>query len=310
MIDKVEQPDSKEFEAKLDVVRDAITKLQEEQGEINKKISGLSGGKSEYSEKRTELRTLLDHWSAKMDDVAQRKQAITGRIEEDKQASIQAKNDLQKMKKSIGYESEAKIDERIATIEFKLWTDTIPLKEEKALLKELSELKKSRPKVQLVKEKEATLQTDKGTNQKDTLAALREENAMYFEEKKKVSAQLKELQDERTKVTDNIGEFIKEREELSAKYQTKIKERNDIKTERREAEQEYRAYEAKIRQIKQDRAHAERAERQKDYELRQLERKAEKLDEQPHVAEMTLVEQSIKFCQSLTQSKGAEKKEG
>merc|ERR1719446_650082 len=94
-----------------------------------------------------ELRSQLDHWSKKMDEVKERKQAITGKIEEDKAASIQAKNDLQKMKKSIGYKDEAAIDDRIATIEFKLWTDTIALKEEKALLKELSELKKSRPKV-------------------------------------------------------------------------------------------------------------------------------------------------------------------
>merc|ERR1712217_707937 len=86
-----------------------------------------------------------------------------GKIQEDKQASLQAKNDLAKMKKSIGYGSEADIDDRIASIEFKLWTDTIPLKEEKALLKELSELKKSRPKVAQVKDMEANLQTgDKG----------------------------------------------------------------------------------------------------------------------------------------------------
>merc|ERR1712060_424170 len=104
-----------------------------------------------------------------------KKQQITGRLEDDKQASIQAMNDLRKMKKSIGYESEDKIDDRIASIEFKLWTDTIPLKEEKALLKELSELKKSRPKVAQVREKEATLQTvGKSPGQKDTLAQLRE----------------------------------------------------------------------------------------------------------------------------------------
>merc|ERR1712061_314426 len=111
-----------------------------------------------------------------MGEVKERKEAITGKIEEDKAASIQAKNDLQKMKKSIGYESEEKIDERIANIEFKLWTDSIPLKEEKALLKELSELKKSRPKVAQVREKEATLQTvGKSPGQKDTIAALNEE---------------------------------------------------------------------------------------------------------------------------------------
>merc|ERR1712056_125105 len=113
--------------------------------------------------------------------------SITGKLEEDKQASILAKNDLKKLKKSIGYENEEKIDERIASIEFKLWTDTIPLKEEKAMRKELSELKKSRPKVAQVKEKESMMKTgDRGLSEKETLAKLRDENTQYFLEKKKV----------------------------------------------------------------------------------------------------------------------------
>merc|ERR1712187_36329 len=73
----------------------------------------------------------LDHWSKKMDEVKAKKEAITGKIEEDKQASIQAKNDLAKMKKSIGYGSETDIDDRIAAIQAKIQFDTIPLKGEK-----------------------------------------------------------------------------------------------------------------------------------------------------------------------------------
>merc|ERR1712187_675721 len=176
---------------------------------------------------RQELRAKLDHWSSKMDEVAQKKQAITGRIEEDKQASIQAMSDLKKMKKTIGYESEEKIDERIASIEFKLWTDTIPLKEEKALLKELSDLKKSRPKVAQVKDMEANLHTgDKGLEKKASIKELNEENAMYFMEKKKVSEQLKELNEKRAQQTGDMPEFIKQREAINGKIQEKIKERN------------------------------------------------------------------------------------
>merc|ERR1711904_414441 len=118
----------------------------------------------------------LDHWGSKMDEIKKRKEQISGKIEEEKQAGIQAKNDLQKLKKSVGYSSEAEIDERIASIEFKLWTDTIPLKEEKALLKEVQELKRSRPKVAQVKDMEANLKTgDKGAGSKATIKDLNEE---------------------------------------------------------------------------------------------------------------------------------------
>merc|ERR1712226_1250660 len=35
----------------------------------------------------------------------------------------------------------------------------------------------------------------------------------------------------------------------------------------------------------------------------------DKLDEQPYIAEITLIEQTIAFCKSLTQSKGSQKEE-
>merc|ERR1712176_1557818 len=103
--------------------------------------------------------------------------------------------------------------------------------------------------------------------------------------------------------------FINERNELWTKCQEQKKIKKEIQDEWKQAERAYYQYQAELRKIKQERAAKERTERQKDYELRQLERKAEKLDEQPHVAEITLIEQTISFCKSLTQTKGSEKKE-
>merc|ERR1712110_512685 len=61
--------------------------------------------------------------------------------------------------------------------------------------------------------------------------------------------------------------------------------------------------------IRQEKSMEERKERQMEMEKRRLEREAEKLDDQPYVAEITLIEQTIFFCKSLTQSKGTEQKE-
>merc|ERR1712187_1040493 len=141
------------------------------------------------------------------------------------------------------------------------------------------------------------------------MGELNEENAMYFLEKKKVSEQLKELNEERAKQTGDMPEFIKQREAINGKIQEKIKERNVIRQERKDADQAYREYQAEIRKLKAERQADERRERQKEYELRQREREAEKLEAQPHVAEITLIEQTILFCKSLTQTKGPEKKE-
>merc|ERR1712217_874685 len=146
-------------------------------------------------------------------------------------------------------------------------------------------------------------------DQKATLAQLREENAQYLLEKNNVKQQLNELTEERASQTGGLTDFFKQRDDLFAKVQEQKKAKKEIEDEWKQAERAYYAYQAELRKIKQERAAKEREERQKDYQLRQLERKAEKLDEQPHVAEITLIEQTIKFCNSLVQPKGAEKKE-
>merc|ERR1711907_755476 len=91
--------------------------------------------------------------------------------------------------------------------------------------------------------------------------------------------------------------------------QEKIKERNEIRAEKKAAEDAYYQYQQKIRKIKQERAQQERILRQKEYEERKKQREADKLDEQPYVQEIALVEQCMVFCKSLTQEKGKAVKE-
>merc|ERR1712083_289813 len=88
--------------------------------------------------------------SAKMDALMAKKNELNTAMGVQREEGINMKNDLNKMKKSIGYTSEVEIDNRIATIEFKLNTESVSLKEEKKYLLELQELKKSRPKVSKV----------------------------------------------------------------------------------------------------------------------------------------------------------------
>merc|ERR1711972_773879 len=104
------------------------------------------------------------------------------------------KNDLLKMKKSVGYTSEVEIDNRIATIEFKLNTESVSLKEEKKYLLELQELKRNRPKVSKVNKLEGDLaQHREGSSQAEMKATIQEINAAmakHREEKKGIQEKL------------------------------------------------------------------------------------------------------------------------
>merc|ERR1712079_569281 len=125
--------------------------------------------------------------------------------EKQRQEQTEARNQINKMKRSIGYDSETKIDDRIATIEFKLWTESISLKEEKKYLQEITELKRNRPKVSQVKALESNLSAGS-----DTGATKEELNKIGFdmfqlrEKRREISKQLKDLVDSRSDVMGDL----------------------------------------------------------------------------------------------------------
>merc|ERR1712224_377617 len=118
-----------------------------------------------------------------------------------------------------------------------------------------------------------------------------------------------ELMDKRKSQLGDLPDIIEQREAVGKEIAEKIKERNELRDAFRQEEREYNAYLAELRKARQEKAAEERAERQKEYELRKKQREVGKLDEQPHVSEITLIEQTIKFCKSLVQPKGEQKKE-
>merc|ERR1711972_1171495 len=63
-------------------------------------------------------------------------------------------------------------------------------------------------------------------------------------------------------------------------------------------------YLAEVRKIRQEKQQEERMAWQKEKDKEYKLKRAEKLEDQPYVAEITLIEQTIAFCNSLTQKKG------
>merc|ERR1712100_571962 len=96
--------------------------------------------------------------SSKMNVLQEQKESISKALGDRSAESAEMKSQVNKMKKSIGFTSEQDIDDRIATIEFKLWTESLSLKDEKNFLAEIKELKKNKPKVSQVSQLENKLQ--------------------------------------------------------------------------------------------------------------------------------------------------------
>merc|ERR1712039_925199 len=175
-----------------------------------------------------------------------------------KEEGIAMKNELQKMQKSIGYGSGVEIDQRIATIEFKLNTESISLKEEKKYLLELQELKRNRPKVSKVNNlKESFTAHKEGVsgNMAEMKATIQEINAAmakHREEKKVIQEKLGKIRDERKEKLGDVPAWVDERNQLGEKVQEKIKEKNAIRDEFKAKEREYYQYLAEVRKARQE----------------------------------------------------------
>jgi len=308
--ERVPPPDKEALNEKVAKVNEEIEKLNKEQSKLTEKINERSSGKTEFFAQKAEIRSQLDELSAKMNELQARKDEINKAVGDKREEGREMRTQLNKMKKSIGYSSETEIDERIATIEFKLWTDTMTLKDEKKYLAEIQELKRNRPKVSQVHKMEEGLQTfADGLSMKDQISAINEEMAKYREQKRGVSQQLTELMEGRKEQLGDLPDLIAKRDEFGKEIAAKIKERNQLRDEFRAAEQEYYAHQAELRRQRLEKQREERMKWQEEMDQRRKLQKAEKLDEQPYVAEMTLIEQTISFCKNLTQSKGTEQKE-
>jgi len=214
------------------------------------------------------------------------------------------------MKRSIGYDSETKIDDRIATIEFKLWTESISLKEEKKYLQEIQELKRNRPKVSQVQSLEANLTDSKESGaSKEKLNEIGAEMFQLRENRRAISKQLKELVESRTDQLGDFSGYQKKREELNEQIKAKIDAKNQMRDEFRAEENAFRDHLNAERTKRQDKLREEREKQMAERQQKAKQAKADKLDEQPYLNEITLIEQTISFCKSLVQDKGPQVKE-
>merc|ERR1711937_1012372 len=183
----------------------------------------------------------------------------------------QLREGLNKMKREIGYTDAQQIDERIATIDYTLWTSSLTLKEEKKFLAEV----------------------------KEQIHAINEEMAFHREKKKEVQQKYRELVEERQSQMGDMTEIFEEREKINKLVGEQIKERNDLRNDLRQAERDHNAYLAELRKARQERANEQRMERDKEWEAERKKRAVEKLEDNPYVSDIALIEQTMLWCRSM-----------
>jgi len=307
--ERIPGPDRQAMEAKMKAIGDDIDKLKAKKDKLSENINSSKGGKEEFFTKKREISAKISGFKEKIDALHAQKDELKKGVDDKKGEKKEMVAEFKKARASLGYKTEEEMNDRIRTIEYRLQTDTIPLKEEKDLIKEIQELKRNRPKVAQVNKLEDGLNKfEVGGGVKETLQTIGEQIRNWMQEKSKVLEERDALNKEyEGKVGDDKA--YEERNELSQKIREKQEERSNIREEFRKEEREFQEVLRKKKDEQQERYQAERVAREKEWQSHNIQKKVDKLDEQPFVIEMTLLEQTIKFCKSLTGGKEVEKKE-
>jgi len=248
--------------------------------------------------------------SKEMDGFQEQRDQIKKMLGDKKAENAEAKAEFGKMKKSMAYTNSEDIDARIRWIEDKLHHDTNTLKAEKDYMLEIKELKKNKPKLaQLGQMQDKVNNIDAGTDLRGKQGEINEAMAILRERKKGFQEKLSELNEERKAQLGDFSEVMGEREEKSKKIQALIQERSTLRDAFGVQKREFQTFLNEQRRKNQEKYQEDRKVQQEEWRISQLEKKIERLDEQPHVSEITLIEQTIFFCKTLLPKDDTKKEE-
>merc|ERR1712217_599974 len=106
-----------------------------------------------------------------------------------------------------------------------------------------------------------------------------------------------------------MTEVMEKREAVQKKIAELVGQRSKLRDDFKQEMNEYKAWQADQRRIRQEKYQEERKAQEAAWKIKKMEKEVEKLDENPYVSQITLIEQTMKFCKGLLPQETGEKKE-
>merc|ERR1712137_960722 len=221
-------PDREKHNEEVKAIDQVIARLQREEQELKENIGERFHGKDDHDRLKYELLGQLKGFTASINTLNEQKTAVIENDKKDREKQRTLRTEANRMKQQMQYTSEEEIDQRISAIDFTLISTTMTLKEEKKLLQEISELKKSKPKVEQMRqtigqyEKESSM--PRGEDPEQTKNRINSDLKDLYEKKKLVQEEiqkleiewdskisgLKSLYEEKKRIRDEITKHINE----------------------------------------------------------------------------------------------------
>merc|ERR1711974_223778 len=123
-----------------------IDKKKAEISELSKKIGDLSHGKEDYEKEKNALFEIVNATKEERQQLQAQKQEVISKMKAQKQEARDAKDKMRQLERGMEM-TEDEIDEAIQKITYQMSTQSMTLKEEKALMMQIKKLKEKKPEV-------------------------------------------------------------------------------------------------------------------------------------------------------------------
>jgi uncharacterized coiled-coil DUF342 family protein len=303
VIVKVDKPNKEEHDAACDAIEKKIEAIQQKLEKIRKQIEAKTSGKDDFNSKKDSVRKRIDEATKKIDLQQEQKKEIFNQMDEQKKRGIELRGELQKMKSGLDFTSPQEIDRKVEEMEFEMMSTSMSLKEEKAMLAKIQDLKKQKPKLSSYVKMQAKQEQASTENSmlplKDRLEVIAQAIKVARDEKKAAQAELNELNEQRKAQMADMPEVFEAKEKLTKEKRKLLDEKKKVKDAFNTQFNEWRAYQAQVREQRNKEWAEQRAV---EDERRKAENKArllEKRKQEPHVDERTILKSLISYCKSL-----------
>merc|ERR1711972_641067 len=143
---------------------------------------------------------------------------------------------------------------------------------------------------------------------RDRNRSLGEMMQTLYHQKLEIQEKLKALTEKRKAEVGDVGGEVEKKEAIQKKIKALVDERTELKDAFRAQMTEYKAWQAEQRRIRNEKYQEERKAQEAQWRMKKMEAEIEKLDVNPQVGVMVLIEQTITFCKSLLPQEKTEEK--
>lgn len=313
------KPDQEGLDAKCAEIDKEVEAIRAQLEKKTKEIDARQEGKEQFDEAKKMLNEDFDKAKDVFDTLRNQMYTLTDQVKANREAGKQAGKELSALERDIKNMDEAAVDKKIKELEFRMHTSSMKLAEEKALMKEIAELKKRRPEIQAKARKLAAL---KGQSDKDAASAapledqikeIKEKIEKAREDKDAKKKKIDDLRAERQAKTGDIRDLITAKDDLRSQMKEKKDKKWELTQEFNDIRRKHREWEKKCKDLKWQ-EQKEREDREWEaWEAQKKKAQLEKAAEKPYFEEMTLLQQTIDYCKLLVgddkKSSEEEKKE-